>query len=579
MYDFIYNGTCDIPYASGRSDHWGYINSNEINSYTDYFENYFNYKYSYDDMFYYQPDVSALNSFYNERKPSAGICYGGYLKAIKYPTGGTKEFVFEQNGYYKVVTRDAFTGDLSIKNSLGPGGGLRIAKIIENDNKSTTTTSYEYSGGILNGEPQYCFSQMGEAYSSFGADVNFESERFISSSTVPVSTNPDFSSVTYSKVIEKQEGNGRVEYTFSNHDTDVSFLDKNSEGIITLIQTVYTPLTSRVDMRGKLLEKKTFKEGDNTPVKVETFSYELLDDEYIKAVSLHKQQYHPPLLNEAFSIIEGAAYRIYTAPYVLKKNTEQYVYPSGSASDTTAYTYDDWYQIATKTETGSGKTTTNEFIYPYNYNGGACGYMVSRNMIAPVIEQITTRNSNVIAAQLTYYDVLNGLLLPSSLYSLNTTLPVSQSSYSQYYGKDLNFDRYDSHGNILQYTGRDSIPITFLWSYNSQYPIAKIINATYDQVKTALGYSDDQIESLRTQTSPDVDNISNLLRANLPNAQVAAYTYKPLFGMLTMTDPQGITTYYKYDAAGRLNETYYYENNDKSKKRKVVTYGYHYKKD
>ncbi|MCL2650648.1 MAG: hypothetical protein FWD60_06440, partial [Candidatus Azobacteroides sp.] len=576
MYEFIYNGTCDIPYASGRSDHWGYINSNDINSYTDYFENYFNYIYTYDYVIGYQPDISALNSFYNERRPSEGICYGGYLTGIKYPTGGTKEFVFEQNGYDKVVTRDALTGNLSIKNSLGPGGGLRIAKIIENDNKSTTTTSYEYSGGILNGEPQYCFSQSGKAYSSFDKDVDSDSERFISSSTVPVSTNPDFSSVTYSKVIEKQEGNGRVEYTFSNHDTDASYLDKNSEGIITLSKTVYTPLTSRVDMRGKLLEKKTFKEGDNTPVKVETFSYELLDDEYIKAVSLHRQQYAPPGLAESFYSIEGAAYRIYTAPYVLKKNTEQYIYPNGSASDTTAYTYDEWYQIATKTNTGSGNTMRNEFKYPYNYNGGVYDYMVSRNMTAPVIEQITTRNGNVIAAQRTDY-ALNGLLLPSSTYSLNTASPVSQSSYSQYYSKDLNFDRYDSHGNILQYTGRDGIPITFLWSYNSQYPIAKIINATYDQVKSALGYSDDQIESLRTQTSPDVDNISNLLRTNLPNAQVAAYTYKPLVGMTTETDPRGVVTYYDYDNFGRLKKTYFYDNNDPNKKRILKYYDYHYK--
>ena len=574
MYEFIYNGTCDIPYASGRSDHWGYINSNDINSYPDYFENYFNYN----DIFNYNPKDEFFNNFYQEREPNNDLFSGGYLKAIKYPTGGTKEFVFEPNAYDKIVTRNAFTGDLSIKNSSwGTGGGFRIAKIIENDTKSTTTTSYEYSGGILNGKPQYCFSDTGQYYTSFNNFTKFHLQKFISSSIVPVSINPDFSSVTYSKVIEKQEGNGRVEYTFSNHDTDASYLDENSEDVITYTKTPYTPLTSRVDMRGKLLEKKTFKEGDNnTPVKDETFSYELLDDEYIRAVNLHVQTYSPGSIIEMFYDVEGAAYRIYTAPYVLEKNTEQYVYPNGSASDTTAYTYDDWYQIATKTNTGSGNTMTNEFKYPYNYYDAVYRDMVSRNMIAPVIEQITTRNGNVIAAQRTDY-AFNGLLLPSSTYSLNTASPVSQSSYSQYYSKDLNFDRYDSLGNILQYTGRDSVPITYLWSYSSQYPIAKIINATYDQVKSALGYSDDQIESLRTQTSPDVDNISNLLHTNLPNAQVATYTYKPLVGMTTETDPRGVVTYYDYDDFGRLKKTYFYDNNDPNKKRIVKYYDYHYK--
>jgi len=568
MYDFIYNGTCDIPYASGRSDHWGYINSNDINSYANYFENYFKYKYD-NTISDYKPDTSALKSFYKEREPTTGICYGGYLTGIKYPTGGTKKFVFEPNTYSKVITRNASTGDLSIEDNSGTGGGLRIAEIIENDTKSTTTTSYEYSGGILNGAPQYYFSNTGKYYTSFGDTTSFSAKRFISSSTVPVSTNPDFSSVSYSKVIEKQEGNGRVEYTFSNHDTDTTYLDKNSEGIITLTKTVYTPLTSRVNMRGKLLEKKTFGQGDTT-VKVETLSYELLDDEYIKAVSLHRESYSPSGIVEMFYRIEGGAYRIYTAPYALKTNIEQDVYQSGTVSDTTSYTSDQWYQIATKTETGNGKTTTNKLKYPYNYDDAVYGEMVSRNMISPVIEQITTRSDNVIAAQRTDY-MLNGLLLPSSTYSLNTALPISQSSYSQYYSKDLNFDQYNSHGNILQYTGRDSIPITFLWSYNSQYPIAKIKNATYGQVKLALGYNDSQVESLAAQSSPNVSSIDSKLRAYFKDmpATVTTYTYKPLVGMLSMTDPSGIVTKYEYDSFGRLIKV---ANEDKL----VETYDYHY---
>jgi len=37
-------------------------------------------------------------------------------------------------------------------------------------------------------------------------------------------------------------------------------------------------------------------------------------------------------------------------------------------------------------------------------------------------------------------------------------------------------------------------------------------------------------------------------------ALVTTYTYKPLTGMLTMTDPRGVVTNYDYDSFGRLNK-------------------------
>jgi hypothetical protein len=142
---------------------------------------------------------------------------------------------------------------------------------------------------------------------------------------------------------------------------------------------------------------------------------------------------------------------------------------------------------------------------------------------------------------------------------------------------EMNY-KYDKLGNIQEIqSARSNIATTYLWSYNHQYPIAKIENATYAQVKSALGYNDTQVDTLAANANPNVVNIGNSLRTNLPSALVTTYTYKPLVGMLTATDPRGVVTYYEYDAFGRLKETYYYENNDMNKKRKVENYEYHYK--
>jgi YD repeat-containing protein len=44
----------------------------------------------------------------------------------------------------------------------------------------------------------------------------------------------------------------------------------------------------------------------------------------------------------------------------------------------------------------------------------------------------------------------------------------------------------------------------------------------------------------------------NPLKSAFPDAQVSTYTYKPLVGMTSATDPKGQITYYEYDNYNRL---------------------------
>ena len=106
--------------------------------------------------------------------------------------------------------------------------------------------------------------------------------------------------------------------------------------------------------------------------------------------------------------------------------------------------------------------------------------------------------------------------------------------------------------------------------------VAEIKNATYSDVCKVIGNGVEatgktSLETIAAKSDPasDMTTIDNL-RTKLPNALVTTYTYKPLVGILTMTDPRGVVTKYDYDSFGRLRKV--------TRADKVIeTHDYHYK--
>ena len=138
--------------------------------------------------------------------------------------------------------------------------------------------------------------------------------------------------------------------------------------------------------------------------------------------------------------------------------------------------------------------------------------------------------------------------------------------------------KYDSKGNMIESKPAGSNAATaYLWGYNYQYPIAEIKGATYSEVCVKIGNNNEQtgkntLEAIANKaepTSSDWTTINNL-RTQLPKAQVTTYTYKPLIGMKTMTDPHEVVTTYDYDTSGRLQKV---TQDGKA----IESYNYHYK--
>ncbi|GAA4270824.1 RHS repeat domain-containing protein [Aquimarina gracilis] len=116
------------------------------------------------------------------------------------------------------------------------------------------------------------------------------------------------------------------------------------------------------------------------------------------------------------------------------------------------------------------------------------------------------------------------------------------------------YTEYD-HGNPVEVQAKDGTPISYIWGYKNQYPIAKLENLTY------AALSSTEISNLKTLSDSDNSESSentlrtalNALRDSYPDATITTYTYDPQVGVTSMTDPRGYTMYYTYDDLGRLH--------------------------
>ncbi|UIR55261.1 hypothetical protein LZQ00_13390 [Sphingobacterium sp. SRCM116780] len=194
------------------------------------------------------------------------------------------------------------------------------------------------------------------------------------------------------------------------------------------------------------------------------------------------------------------------------------------------------------------------------------------------ITSTTLAGGNLSALELQSIQKLNkanqhqiGVPIQTEYYSNSNLLSIERNLYADYGGKsrlnknlkkflpsefseNIQFLKYDAYGNPQEIKKKLEPNTTYLWGYGGQYPIAEIKNATYAEVLAILGQATiDNLNAL-TVSETTINTAMNTLRthANLSKAIVTSYTYKPLVGMKSKTDPRGVTEYYEYDGMQRL---------------------------
>jgi len=240
--------------------------------------------------------------------------------------------------------------------------------------------------------------------------------------------------------------------------------------------------------------------------------------------------------------------------YLKSKETIDYL-NGKKISSKTEYAYNplNYYPREIKVTNSDNKTRYTRFTYPVDYTSSPYDLMISLHIINPVIEQSEYMGVVPLRSTLTSYSWwgTNNLGYPL----LKPNMVQTKTGSSDYLTRII-FKNYDSIGNLLYATKDDATRLVYLWGYNKTYPVARIENATMDQVNTAFGGS---IPDLGVGGLSDTQISS--LRNGLPDALISTYTYKSLVGITSVTDPRGITTNYAYDTFNRL---YLARNDDKN---------------
>ncbi|WP_299550661.1 RHS repeat domain-containing protein [Seonamhaeicola sp.] len=331
------------------------------------------------------------------------------------------------------------------------------------------------------------------------------------------------------------------------------------------LQMLPFPPHIQTDMSGKLASSKVY-DKNSTLVRQTTNTYESFKQptgvDALLASNFMVNNTLIPL--DIWYTIEPEVSR-------LIKTTEKVLFSSGEVETSKEYLYEssNHFQPTKEiTQITNGEELIVNRTYPPDLVG-AEPYMtelVQENRISQPIITKSYKDTKPLQTSKTIFKSENGHILPFKEESLKGTDDPANLEHL------LTYNAYDSHGNLLEIKKENGISITYIWGYSKEYPIAKIENFTSAQAssiqslitaaETASGADNDRtVDIINPDGSINYQGNEGALRqalanirshSNLDNALVTTYTYDPLIGVTSITDPKGYTTYYKYDDFNRL---------------------------
>jgi YD repeat-containing protein len=552
-----------------------------------------------------------------------------------------------ENTYYIEVI-----GKLYYTTQEGNGCGFRVSKITTLNNNSTEyVKEYKYSNGIMLAKPNFlrefgaynCYTVCKEAATLDGHILVASGYGYILSSRSHNQHNIKGSYVGYTTVQEIINGQ-KTEYEYFNAAATTSFAAPMGTPSFILPKN---GLQLKIKQYGK----------DGLPKLVSSFYYTSTKRDYIMNLNVEPHQFIEKQKDyKTTGIFLATFYPTYAYSTNLTYTTIEEKIGGVTIQSLKKFDYNKHNLVNKTSYTNS---TGDTYIEETKFSGDFINFKTTnirtvindKNLYSYPLQKLSWKNDRLIDGEIFEYKEQNDIVTLHKKYKLqydpNESLYKDDLNYhmrdgdlifeeindtyhpkNQYFKPDVIFDQYDSRGNLLQYHNANDIPISYIWGYNNQYPIAKAENAVageiaytsfedsgeeYFYAKNYPIYSDNAktgkkvlklntryplqsknlprkkyiIEFFLSFSAYEAFSINNMnitpkvgynkkiidleelckdniyisgsstisideVRIYPADAQMTTYTYDPLIGMTSETDPNGKTTYYEYDSFGRL---------------------------
>jgi YD repeat-containing protein len=419
--------------------------------------------------------------------------------------------------------------------NAGFGGGLRVKSITQLDNVGVglpITKRYDYhftdaqgnlhSYGRRMSRPIYSYVQQTYQEDECTiAEVNyyymetFQNFYFGSDSNVPLNGSAGGNVVGYDTVTEYRgavNGNGKTVYCYSNSPDIILDYSQNTiigmPGVSDQIPRRPPPAsTIPSPFNGNLLEQIDYSGTDGGYVVVRDVVNTYRDlagqNDWVW-YGIETRKWNGGFINGDPCHLDNYVYPAMVSTRVVPQTTTETVYdqlnPSKSIVKTTSYNYDNLthLQLISRSESISdGRTITTKYTYPDDYadsNSDAAILSMKNAAYMHAIPITTTQimnnldgSSNVIGGTISKFNIQNGIISPFQIAALAITSPQNTTGFPNYnpasgtyptnYEARVQFDRYDSYGNISQDRKASDMKHVYIWDYYKTYPIAETLTA------------------------------------------------------------------------------------------------------